>query len=83
MQDVEKIAEGLTEAQRDALIQLADKPDKYGFLQAENDDEVHLIHGMTTLGLVAKIQAGGFVFMEMRPLGQAVRNHLKGNTNDQ
>ena len=69
MQDVEKIAEGLTEAQRAALV--AGKwatPEFYNLFLGRG---------------ISKRTKGSLMNVELSPLGEALRNHLKGLPNDQ
>jgi hypothetical protein len=69
MQDVKQIAEGLTEAQRAALV-----AGKWATPEFHN---LFLGRG------ISKRRKGTFLDVELTPLGLAVRNHLKGLPNDQ
>jgi hypothetical protein len=72
-----EIAAGLTKAQREALIQLADEPSPQGFLISEGRQDDITARQMMELGLVAFIRAGGLVLISMMPLGQQVRAILE------
>lgn len=76
--EAEKIAKGLTEAQKDALTLFESDN---SLLWAENEDEITLIRGMTELGLVSTIVITGRYAMQPMPLGLEVRRILE-NLND-
>lgn len=76
MTDPATIIAGMSEAERDALMQFPDDT-KCKILWAENHDEAILAHRMMEMGLVAYLGCNGLVGMEIRPLGLRVRAALR------
>jgi hypothetical protein len=70
---IPSIAEGLSEAEKAALLQFANDDE---LLLAQNGEEVALVLVMMNAGLVSYIHAAGHIFMQLRPLGLAVRQYL-------
>ena len=74
--DIKRIADGLTKAEREALLFF----DKCDLPEAENADEILLIHNLMEAGLAGMIRANGRVFMDCQPFGLQVRAYLQENT---
>lgn len=60
---------------REAMLQFTNATE---MLQAEGPEDLMTLDDLMGLGMVSKVLAGGYAFMQLRPLGVAVRAVMQG-----
>lgn len=82
MDDVERIAAGLSEARKRRLLKIADCPEGGDKCRTFTGHGNAACSALVDLGLAHKVGNHGLgAAYQITPLGLAVRNHIKGQDN--